>query len=313
MHRRQALTLLTGAALASPLAALAQAAPQKVQLAGPPTEDLTSLYYAIKNGLFLKEGLDLSLVGTSSGTAATTAMIAGTYELAKTSTLPVFNAHLRGIGIQVVAPEIVYTPKNAFALLQIPIDSTVKSGADLNGKTIGIPALKDLNQLATSAWVDKNGGDWRSLKFVEVPNSLTESALQQHRVDAAMMQSPQLDASLAAKTTKTLGDGYGAIAPSFYIGVFIARSDWAAANVDAIRKFNRVMSAASAYVNTHPAETMSLMSELTKITVAPGETVHRSILGTTFDSKLLQAVLDSAAKYDIIERSFAAKDIVGPM
>jgi N-methylhydantoinase A len=313
MRRSQALAglaLASAAAFAAPRRALAQAALPKIQLAGPPTEDLTSLFYAIKNGLFVKEGFELELVATSSGTAATAAVVAGSYQLAKTSTLPVFNAHNRGIPIAIVAPELVYNAKSIYALLQIPVDSTVKTGADLNGKTIGVPALNDLNQLATRAWVDKNGGDWRSLKFVEVPNSVVEAALQQHRIDAGMMQSPQLDASIAAKTTRTLGDGYGAIAPTFYIGGFIARSDWAAANADIVRKFNRVMAQASGYVNTHPAETLGLMSELTGITIAPGEKIHRSQLGTVMDEALLQPVIDAAAKYEVIAHGFPAKELI---
>jgi NitT/TauT family transport system substrate-binding protein len=313
MRRRQALSglaLTSALALGAPLRALAQAAPQKVQLVGPETEDLTSLYYAIKNGLFLREGLDLSLTGATSGSAATAAVIAGTYEMAKASLLAMFAAHLRGLPIAIVAPELVYTPANAYALLQVAVDSPVRTGADLNGKTIGVPALNDLNELATRAWVDKNGGDWRSLKFVEVPNSLMDAALQQRRIDAGMMQSPSLDASLIAKTTRTLGDGYGAIAPSFYVGGFIARSDWAASNMDAVRKFNRVMAQASSYVNAHPNETLSYTVELTKIEIAPGQKIHRSLMATTLDPALVQAVIDAAAKYEVIARAFPAREIV---
>jgi NitT/TauT family transport system substrate-binding protein len=313
MHRRQAisgLALTAVAALGAPRRALAQSAPQKVGLVGPETEDLTSLYYAIKNGLFLREGVDLTLTGASSGTAATAAVIAGTYEMAKASLLAMFSAHLRGLPISIIAPELVYTPANSYALLQVAIDSPLRTGADLNGKTVGVPALNDLNCLATRAWVDKNGGDWRSLKFVEVPNSVIEAALQTHRIDAGMMQSPQLDASLSAKTTRTLGDGYGAIAPTFYVGGFIARTDWAASNMDVVRKFNRVMAQASAYVNTHPAETLPLTVELTKIEIAPGQKIHRSLMGTTFDIGLLQPVIDAAAKYEVIARAFPAREIV---
>lgn len=313
MRRRQAvsrLALASLAALAVPYHAQAQGTPEKIRLAGPPTEDLTSLYYAIKNGHFTRAGTDVELVGTSSGAAATAAVIAGTYEMGKTSAIAIFTAHLRSIPIRVVAPELIYTSRSPFALLQIPVDATYKTGADLNGKTIGVPALNDLNVLATRAWVDRNGGDWKSLKFVEVPNAVLEAALQQHRIDAAMIQPPQLDASLAAGTSKTLGDGYGAIAPSFYLGLFIARADWAAQHGDALRKFNRVMAEASAYVNSHPAETAPLVAELTKITLANTEKMHRSLIGTTLDLGLLQPLIDAAAKYDLIPRGFPAREIV---
>src|SRR5271170_8428504 len=41
------------------------------------------------------------------------------------------------------------------------------------------------NSLTISAWVDKDGGDSRTIKWVEIPNSAIAEALVQHRVDVA--------------------------------------------------------------------------------------------------------------------------------
>jgi len=57
----------------------------KVRLAGVATDDLTPVYYAIKAGLYQKAGLDVEVVPTSSGTAATEAVVGGAYELGKGS------------------------------------------------------------------------------------------------------------------------------------------------------------------------------------------------------------------------------------
>jgi NitT/TauT family transport system substrate-binding protein len=311
MRRRQAVSLLAFASLAAafPRPAFAQT-PEHIRLAGPLTEDLTALFYGIKSGLFGRSGLDVELIGTSSGTAAVTAVIAGTYEIAKTSLLSVFSAHLRDIPVAIVAPEFTYTARSPFALLEIASDAPFKTGSDLNGKTIGIPALNDLNMLATRAWVDKNGGDWRSLKFVEIPNAVMEAGLQQHRIDAAMMQPPQLDAALASGATKTLGDGYGAIAPGFLVGAFIARTDWAAQHADAVRRFARVLAEAGSYVNAHAAETLPLVAELTKIPLAATEKMHRSLNSTSLEAGSVQSLIDAAFKFELLPRSFPARDIV---
>ncbi len=154
--------------------AQAQSGVEKLQVAGAPTEDATNLYYAVKTGLAQRAGLDIEMIATSSGTAATTAVIAGTYDLARTSLNAVMAAFLRAIPIVIVAPDNLFSAKSPFSLLQIAPDSPYRTAADLNGKTIGSPALNDFNVLATRAWVDKNGGDWRSLKFVEIPNSALE-------------------------------------------------------------------------------------------------------------------------------------------
>ena len=63
------------------------------------------------------------------------------------------------------------------------------------------------------------------------------------------MTSPALDTSLAAGTTKTLGDGFAAIAAVVMLGGYIARRDWIGQNTDALLRFNRVVTTAAGYVN----------------------------------------------------------------
>jgi NitT/TauT family transport system substrate-binding protein len=312
MRRSEAVggLALSSLAAALPGRAHAQSTPEKIRVAGAQTEDMTNIYYAIKNGMFRRAGLDVELVNVRSGPVATAAVVAGTYEMAKGNLLAVFSAHLRGVPIVVVAPENLYSARYPLSLLQIAADSPYKTGADLNGKTGGVPGLNGITTLSMCAWVDKHGGDWRSLKFVEIPNSVSEAALVQHRVDVVEMQSPQLDASLAAGTTKTLGDGLGSIGPNYmYVG-YIARNDWAAQHAEAVRTFNRVLAQATTYVNAHFAETAPLVAELTKIEIANTKDMHRSLNATKLDPKLVQPFLDAAVKYEHIPRAFPARDIL---
>jgi len=311
MRRRTALAAFGAVATVPLFPALgrAQAPLERIQVAASPSEDLTNLYYAIKTGMFARAGVDVVMIPASSGAAATTAVITGTYEAARTSLLVLLSAHLRGIPVSIVAPSIVNRAQNPFALLQIAADAPYKTGADLNGKIIGSPSLGDINTLATRSWVDKNGGDSSSLKFVEIPFIAMEPAIVEKRIAAGMMGSPQLDASLAAGTTKTLGDGYGAIAPLFMGAAYVARTDWANGHATALRRFVRTLETAAAYVNGHAAETAPLVAELTKISIANVTAMHRTLNGTTLDPAMVQPVIDAAAKYGFITRTFAAREL----
>jgi NitT/TauT family transport system substrate-binding protein len=305
--------LSTGGAAAVALAIGGRASAQAnetIRVAGSLAEDLTPLFYGVKTGMFTKVGLDVSIVGTNSGSAATAAVVSGTYEIAKTSLLSVFNAHLRDIPIVIVAPEVLYSPRFHEGLLQIPVDASTKTGKDLNGKTIGVPALNDLNTLVSKAWVDKNGGDSTTLKFVEIPNSAQPEALAQHRIDAAIIESPALDASIAAGTSKTLTDPMVAIAPSYMIAAFIARADWAKAHADALRRFTSTLATAATYVNAHHPETTPLVAELTKIEMANAAKMSRTLSGTALDVALVQPFIDAAVKYGMLSRGFSARDIL---
>lgn len=311
MRRRDsiAIALSSLALLGNPRIARAQTL-EKIRSAGPLTEDITNIYWAIKTGLFQRAGIDLDLVGINSGTAALAAVVAGSYDISRTSLPALFAAHLRDIPVVIVTPGLLSRNATPFSLLQVAPDSTVKTGADLNGKTIGAPAINDLNCLATKAWVDKTGGNWRSLKFVEIPNSAMEAAIVQKRVDAAILQSPQLGISLAAGTTKTVGDGWGSIAPTFMAGAYLARADWANAHADLVRKYTRVYIESAHYVNTHYKETEPLVSELTKIDLASVTKMARGFNATTLDPALIQPFIDASAKFEHIPRSFPARELL---
>ena len=310
VDRRAALALIAGAAgLAAgitPTSVRAQAA-DKIRVAGVPTEDATNMYYAVKTGIFQRAGIDVEMVDTGSGTAAVAAMVSGTYEMARPSMLSMVLAHARGIGVTLVTAANVHDVRRPLSLLQVAPDATIRSGGDLNNKVIGVPSLNDINSIAVRAWSEKNGGDWRTLKFVELPNTLMESALTSHRIDAAVMQSPWLWSSLDARSTKTIGDAWGAIAPRFIIGVNVARTSWAADHGDVLRRFAKAYKTATIYCNAHQAETAPYAAELTKMELATVQKMHRAIVPTELRIAEIQPVIDAAARYGVIPEVFPAR------
>ena len=311
--KRHDLLRLAGAApvaLAALNAAPLRAASETITVVGVPSEDMTDIYYAVKTDMFARKGLDVKIVDASSGGAATAAVVSGTYQLGKSSLLALFNAHLAGIPMVAIAGDILNEPKNPRSLLQIAPDSPYKTGADLNGKTIGVPALGDATTLAIRAWVDKTGGDWHSLKFVEFPNAALEAAIVGHRVDAAILQTPQLDISLEAGTTKTLSYANEAIAPRFILAGYVALAEWANHHADEVRTFASTLAAATSYVNTHRPETAPVVAEFTKATLANVAKMHRTTNPTVLDPALIQPLIDAAAKYGILSRSFPAREII---
>jgi NitT/TauT family transport system substrate-binding protein len=281
---------------------------EKLRIAGVPTDDMTPIFYAIKAGLYQRVGLDLEVVPTSSGTVATTAVIAGTYELGKGSLIAALDAHVRGLPLVIVANSIVHA-KDPYSLVLVAADSTSKSGADLNGKIGGTPALNDINQLAIDAWVDKNGGDSKTIKWVEVPNSVAAVALADHRIDVCGLQEPLATSALEGGKVRELTVNYNAIAEHFVFGGYLANAGWASAHADIVKRFVRATYEAGAYTNGHHEETAAMMSDITKIPLPVFRKISRAIAATTSDPALLQPLIDAAAKYNQIPHPFPAKEI----
>jgi NitT/TauT family transport system substrate-binding protein len=311
MRRRSALIALAAAGLAAiPDRSFAQNSLTKIRIAGTPTDAFTSVFYAIKSGMYKNAGLDVEFVPVSSGSAATAAVVGGAYEFGNTSLNPVFAAHLSGVPIVIAVPQSVYTAQNPFGLLQVAPDSTVRKAADLNGKTIGVFGLGDLGQVAVLTWMDKNGGDTSSLKFTEIPFGASPEAVATHRVDAMVLLEPLLDISMSEDKTRTLADVFGTISKSFMIGAYIARPDWLDAHADVARRFRRVTEQANMYANGHTAETAEIVAEATKIPLAVVQKMRRVAFTRSLDPSLFQPLIDLAAKYHFLARSFPANELL---
>lgn len=281
---------------------------EKIRLTGVPTDDLTPIFYAVKNGLYQRAGLDVEFIPASSGTAATTAVVSGTYEMGKGSSIAALVAHLRGLPLTIVGNGAIWDPRNPFSLMLVAADSPIKTGADLNGKIASAAALNDLVQLAIMAWADKNGGDSKTIKWVEIPNSASGASLAEHRTDVTMLQEPALTAALETGKIRVLAPGMNAIADRCVLTIYFAQADWLAKHPDAVRKWVRVTYEAAAYTNSHKAETAPMMADVTKIPIETIRKMARVDHSTSSDPALIQPVIDAAAKYKNISRAFPAKE-----
>jgi NitT/TauT family transport system substrate-binding protein len=298
-----------GAALALWPTILRAQALEKIRLAGVATDDWTPVYYASKAGLYQKAGLDVEIIPTSSGSAATEAVIGGAYEIGKGSLIASLQAHLKGLPITVVSNGAIWDPKSPFSLMVVAADSKAKSGADFNGKTLSTPALNDLNQLSMRAWIDKTGGDSKTVKWVEIPNSAGGAAVGEHRVEATCLNEPQLSAAIAAGQVRILAPSYSAISDHFAFTVFFAQPAWATAHAGVLKKFVNVTYDAARYTNVHHSETAAMMADITKIPLATIAKMARTNAATSSDPGLIQPAIDLAAKYGNISAAFPAKDI----
>ena len=106
--------------------------------------------------------------------------MAGTYEIGKGSAIGVFNAYLHGLPIRIIGNGPVWDERTPFSMMIVATDSPAKDASFFNGKTLGTAALRDLNELSMSAWIDQNGGDSKSITWVEVPGSAAGAAVADH-------------------------------------------------------------------------------------------------------------------------------------
>jgi ABC-type nitrate/sulfonate/bicarbonate transport system substrate-binding protein len=91
---------------------------------------------------------------------------------------------------------------------------------------------------------------------------------------------------------------------------YFARKDWVDANRDAVARFAKVLAQASGYANTHVNETVPLLVSFTGMDPNTAAKMHKTFTALTFDPAQIQPVIDVAAKYQFIPKTFPAKDML---
>jgi len=246
----------------------------------------------------------------SSGNAALAALAGGSVDVAFTSLLPVAQGHLRGVPFRIVAPAGWYISDQPQLMMLVKKNSSIRNGRDLNGKTIASASLRDLNVAGMLAWIDQNGGDSHSVRIVEIPNSALLAALDEGRIDAAILITPFLDQALASGKTRVLAKAYDAIAKRFETAGLVASADYIAKNQDAMTRFARAMHESIVYTNAHMPQTVDLVASYSGVEAA---IIAKSVRATDpeyLEAKNIQPLINVAAKYGILEKSFDANEII---
>ena len=97
-----------------------------------------------------------------------TPVVLGAVDIGATSTVVDAVAHGKHIPFVAIAPAALYTVDAPTAGLFVAKDGPIRKPADLNGKTVSVSGLGTVTEYATRAWIDKNGGDSSTVKFVEL-------------------------------------------------------------------------------------------------------------------------------------------------
>ena len=306
---RGSFLALTGAALAVPsLAGAADLTP--IKMAGVPEDSATTVLYCIQSGLFKPYGLDVDMQPQHNGPSVMSGVVGGSYQIGKSSTPPLIAAFSKGLPFTIIMPAGVYDSREPIAALLVKSDAPLKKASDLNGKTIAVGALNDIHSLATLAWMDKNGGDITSIKFVEIPIGEIPIAIEQGRVVAGSVNEPVLSAALADEKVRALAHHFDGIAPRFMYTAWFTTKTYAAANPAAVRNMTQALKKAAVYVNAHHAQTADMIAKFTSLEPAQVAKMTRVEQGTSLDPKLVQPVIDTMVKYKTLAQPIEARDIM---
>ncbi len=309
MKRRDVLALAGGAAssIAMPAIVRAQTAPLRVSVAN--ADAYAEGYFAADQGVFRPSATQLHALDGRLGRKCRND---GGGQRARHRHLqhrqPRALDHARRT-IQDHRRRRTFTASRPTTAVVTGIDSPVKSVKDLAGKVVAVTALKDLTEVGVRVWLDRNGVDSRSVKFVETPMGLMTAALGRGTFDAALVGEPYLSDGVG-KTMRVIGDAYATIAPQFLIANWFTTTDFLKANLPLVKRFVAAIYDTARWANAHEAEAGANLNKYAKMDPATLTRMTRCIYATSLEPRYLDSVLSVMYKYGALDKRLTSGDLV---
>ena len=145
-------------------------APATIKLGVITVEAAAEAFYAVDMGFFKKQGLDVDLQIMQNGAAIAAAVTGGTLDAGFADTVSISNAHARGLPLIYLAPAMLNSYAAPTLAILVNGAGPIREPKDLNGKTIAVNGINNITMLPVEAWIDKNGGDSKTVEVGRVPD-----------------------------------------------------------------------------------------------------------------------------------------------
>jgi len=281
-----------------------------VRVISIPTDAAKQLLYAQKANLFRKRGIQVEISAMGSGAAIFAAVVGGSADFGSGSLFPVFTAYGHGIPLRIVAPIGLYDTDHCDTWLLVAKDSALHEPRDLNGKIMGADAPTDIYVSATRVWMDKHGGDGKSLRPIELKATEQLAALDAGRIDVVVLKPPYLTVAMQSGKVRVLGKPLDMIAPRFLISCWVATADYIARNPDTVNAFVAALGESTRWTNAHQPETIDMVAAFSGQDPALLSRGVRSITADSVSLDNVQKPLDFAYKYGVIDQPYDARAIL---
>ena len=226
-----------------------------------PIANTLPLDLGIKKGFFEQQGIEIKKVTAQSGNDIMLGLANSNMDVGFAGWVPAMIARTTGIPISVVALSEVESTNQASNWQNILVkgSSSIRTPADLAGKTIAVNALKGVGEVMIRAALEKSGVDQNSIKLLALPFPAMRAALNSGQVDAIWTPEPFLSQAITIDGARDLMAPGPVLGDYWPIGGYFVRTDWAAKNPGLAAKFRTAMNQSLEYSQNHGDEIRDLL------------------------------------------------------
>lgn len=273
-----------------------------IKVASLPLADGAALYVAKKAKLFEAEGLKVEIVPVQKSIQALPALAKGDVNIiAGANYVSFLQANEKGtLNLSIVAEAATLT-SNMMNVLVMP-DSKIKTAKDLEGKTVAINILNNIQSLTLNAILKANNVDGSKVKYVSVPFPQMAAALEKGQVDAIHTVEPFLSDTEKKLGARVAVDGGSEPVTGMAISGFVSTQEWTKKNPKTAAAFQRAIIKAQKMATQDRKKVEEVLPGYTKLDAKVAAVITLPGYPTSLSKTRIQGVADLMVSAGLLKK-----------
>jgi NitT/TauT family transport system substrate-binding protein len=314
LNKRAFLGLAAGAAggalLATHSGVRAQDAPT-IRIGTLISDNAAVPLYGVDTNMFAQAGLKVEVQPFTNYGALQGAIAGKALDVGILDTLATAVGASRGVPFTILAAASTQIAKSPTMLLCVAKSSPLRSGKELEGKTIAVASLGGSAEATLRAWLEKEGAEQSKVGLIEMPLPQMGPALERGTVAAAEIFEPALTVARLAGA-RPFGRVYDAVAPQFYPNVWVTTAEYVQANGALLKRLVSTVYKIAAWANAHQSGSGAILMKYSKLDPNVVTAMTRTQYSTALEPKLLQPLIDVGAKFSMLAAAVNGATLIAP-
>jgi NitT/TauT family transport system substrate-binding protein len=281
-----------------------------ITVAGLPLLDVAALHIAIKQNLFKAEGLTVKVQPVTQSIAALPALKNGQIDVIAGGNYVTFlQSHQQGaLKLQIIAPASAEAP--GFMRLLVMPGSAIKQPKDLEGKTVAVNILNNIQSLTLNEILKANNVDPSKVKYRAVQFTLMDKALQNHDVDAVHTGEPFGTTIQQKLGAAMVVDGGGPPVTGLPVGGYVSTADFVAKYPKTAAAFQRAILKAQALAAGDRKQVESVLPSYAGVDAQTAATLTLPQYPTSLDPAAMQRLADLMTSNALLPSAIDVKSVL---
>ena len=200
---------------------------------------MVGIYVGVEEGIFAKNGMDAEIKITTLNPIIPASLVSNSVQIGAPTPTVFLQAVDSGLDLVVIAGVSIVTQGLKSVAVAVRRDSPITTARDFAGKTVGVPGLNAVLHVTLQLWLDKNGVEPKSVRFVEGALPVLGDLLKQGQVDAVVLVDPFLTRSVQANTAKVVAYFLPEVAAGQQTMYYATTREWAEKNPKKVAAFRQ--------------------------------------------------------------------------